>query len=110
IFSAIEAAVIASVMLALSSLSTSSRYAGVLYTLLLFFSEAIYGVLRVVTGDASLAWIAVPFDLSRLGDAIFRLPLQDGTPLPLSLLIVVALVAVATFVLARRVQAVEVVT
>src|SRR5262249_1028690 len=42
VFSAVEAAVVASVMLALSSLSKSSRYAGVLYTLLLFFSEAIY--------------------------------------------------------------------
>ena len=41
-------------MLALSSLSKSSRYVGILYAALIFFSEAILGVLRVVAGNTQL--------------------------------------------------------
>ena len=33
-------------MLALSSLSKSSRFVGIMYTGLIFFSQALYGVLR----------------------------------------------------------------
>ncbi|PWT83667.1 MAG: hypothetical protein C5B57_06425 [Blastocatellia bacterium] len=110
IFSIIEAIVVATVMLALSSLSKSSRYVGILYTLLLFFSEAIFGVLRVVTGDTRLAWISVPVDLGQLGDVIFQLSPHYDTPWPLSLLVIIVLVTVAGFVLARRVQGVEVIT
>ena len=44
IFSFIQVVAVASAMLALSSLSNSSRYVGVLYTGLLFFSQALYGI------------------------------------------------------------------
>ena len=37
-------------ILALSSLSTNSRFVGILFTALIFFSDAVYGVLRGVTG------------------------------------------------------------
>ena len=77
-------------MLALSSLSNSSRYVGILYAALLFFSQALFGVLRFVTGDTRLSWISVPFDLNQVGDAIFRLPLRYDTPWPLSLAVLVA--------------------
>ena len=36
-------------MLALSSLSKSSRYVAILYAAVIFFTQAIYGVLSVVT-------------------------------------------------------------
>ena len=49
----------ASVMLALSSLSKSSRYVGVLYAGLIFFTQALYGVLRAVTASSSMAWVSV---------------------------------------------------
>jgi ABC-2 type transport system permease protein len=110
IFSIIDAVVVATVMLAFSSLSKSSRYVGILFTVLLFFSEAISGVLRFVAGDTRLAWISVPVDLSQVGDVIFQLSPRYDTPWPLSLLVILVLIACSGFVLARRVQGVEVIT
>ena len=42
-------------MLALSSLSKSSRYVGILYAAVIFFTQAIYGVLYAVTRSTSFA-------------------------------------------------------
>src|SRR5262245_15229534 len=109
LFSSIQVITAASAMLALSSLSKSSRYVGILYAALIFFSEAIFGVLRVVAGNTSFSWISVPFDVSQVGDAIFRLPLRYDTPWPLSAAVIVALVAVSAIVLERSVRGVEVV-
>src|SRR4051794_22438457 len=44
-------------MLALSSLSKSSRYVGILYAGIIFFTAAIYGALYAITGDSSLSWL-----------------------------------------------------
>jgi hypothetical protein len=96
-------------MLALSSLSKSSRYVGILYAALLFFSQALFGVLRLVAGNTRLSWISVPFDLNQVGDAIFRLLLRYDTPWPLSLAVLVLLVAASGFVLERRVRGIEVI-
>ena len=74
LFSLIQALTVALAMLALSSLSRSSRYVGILYAALLFFSQAIYGVLRAVTGSSQFSWVSVPNSLDQLGNAIFRLP------------------------------------
>jgi ABC-2 type transport system permease protein len=109
VFSFIEVLTISTAMLALSSLSNSSRYVGILYAALLFFSQALFGVLRFVTASTSLSWISVPFDLNQVGDAIFRLPLRYDTPWPLSLLVLVLLIVASAIVLERRVRGVEVV-
>jgi ABC-2 type transport system permease protein len=109
VFAFLQTITIAMVMLALSSLSKSARYVGILYAALVFFSQALFGVLRFVTGDTSLSWISVPYDLNQVGDAIFRLPLRYDTPWPLSLAVLIALVGLAAFVLERRVRGVEVV-
>ena len=109
VFAFVQVVTVASAMLALSSLSNSSRYVGILYAALLFFSQALFGVLRAVTGDTRLSWISVAFDLNQVGDAIFRLPLRYDTPWPLSLAILVLLVVASGFVLERRVRGVEVV-
>ena len=110
VFSFIQVVTVASAMLALSSLSNSSRYVGILYSALLFFSQALFGVLRFVAGNTRLSWISIPFDLNQVGDAIFRLPLRYDTPWALSLAALVALVALSALVLERRVRGVEVVT
>lgn len=109
LFAFLQVVTVSSAMLALSSLSTSSRYVGILYAALLFFSQALFGVLRFVTGDTRLSWISVTFDLNQVGDAIFRLPLRYETPWPLSLGVLVLLVVASGFVLDRRVRGVEVV-
>ena len=48
-------------MLALSSLSKSSRYVAILYAGIIFFTAAIYGVLYAITGSSALSWIS-PID------------------------------------------------
>ncbi len=109
VFSAVEVVVVASAMLALSSLSKSSRYVGVLYAGLIFFSQAIYGILYAITRDSSFAWISVTSDLGQIGDAILRVPLRSDVPVPVAALVIVALVIVSGVVLERRVRGVEVV-
>jgi ABC-2 type transport system permease protein len=109
LFTFVQVAAITSAMLALSSLSNSSRFVGILYAALLFFSQALFGVLRVVTGDTRLAWISVPNAINQVGDAIFRLPLRYDAPWPLALAVVILLMALSAIVLERRVRGVEVV-
>src|SRR5262249_32322987 len=72
----IQAGTTSAAMLALSSLSKSSRFVGILFAGLIFFTDAFAGVLRVVTRDTSMMWVSFSNDLSQLGDAIFRIPLR----------------------------------
>jgi len=96
-------------MLALSSLSNNSRYVGILYTALIFFSQALFAVLRGVTGDRWWSWLSMPNDVIQVGDAMFRLPLRNGTAWPMPLVAIAALLLASGFVLERRVRGVEVV-
>jgi ABC-2 type transport system permease protein len=109
VFAFIQIVTVSTAMLALSSLSNSSRYVGILYAALLFFSQALFGVLHFVAGDTRLSWISVPFDLNQVGDAIFRLPLRYDTPWPISLAVLILLVVASGFVLERRVRGIEVI-
>jgi ABC-2 type transport system permease protein len=109
VFAFIQVTMVAAAMLALSSLSKSSRYVAILYAAVIFFSQAIYGVLTVVTRSTQLSWISFPANLSQLGDVIFRMPSKYDTPWPVALLMIVGLIAVSGFVLERRVRGIEVV-
>jgi ABC-type transport system involved in multi-copper enzyme maturation permease subunit len=96
-------------MLALSSLSKSSRYVGILYAAVIFFTQAIYGVLYAVTRSTSMSWISFSANLTQIGDVIFRQPLKYDTPWQVSLLMIVGLIALSGVILERRVRGVEVV-
>jgi ABC-2 type transport system permease protein len=109
VFSFLQATAVAAAMLALSSLSNSSRYVGVLYAGLIFFSQALYGSLYAVTRNSSLAWISIVSDLAQLGDAIFRLPLRFRMSVPVALIAILALIVASAIVLAKRVKGVEVI-
>jgi ABC-2 type transport system permease protein len=109
VFSSIQVLAVATAMLALSSLSKSSRYVGVLYAGLIFFSQAIYGIVYAITRDSRLAWMSVAADLAQIGDAIFRIPLRFKMPVPVAFLVIVALVVIAGLILEKRVRGVEVV-
>jgi hypothetical protein len=100
---------VSAAMLALSSLSNNSRFVGILYAGLIFFSDALFGVLAAVTRNSSLSWVSFGSSLSQVGDAVFRLPLRYATPWPVSLLVVAVLVGVSAAILERRVRGVEVV-
>lgn len=109
LFSLLQVLLASSTMLALSSLSKSSRFVAVMYAGLVFFTGAIFEAVRGVTGATWLAWLSPTAALNQLGDAIFRVAPRYDLPLPVALLVVVGLVAVSALVLERRVRAVEVV-
>lgn len=108
--SAVRIVVPAMAMLALSSLSTSSRYVAVMYTGVLFVTEALYQVVSLVTGSTRVAWVSLSHNLDVVTDAVFRLPPRYDTPVAVSLLVLAGVVAVAASVLERRVRGVEVVS
>jgi ABC-2 type transport system permease protein len=97
-------------MLALSSLSKSSRYVSIMYTGIIFFTYAIYGVLYLITGSSSVSWISPTASLAQVVDVIFRVTPRYVTPWQVSLIVVVGLIVLSISVLERRVRGVEVVT
>ena len=109
VFSFVLVTMVAAAMLALSSLSNSSRYVGILYAAVIFFTQAIYGVVYAVTRSSGMSWISFSANLSQVGDVIFRQPPKYDTPWPVSLLMIVGLIALSAWVLERRVRGVEVV-
>jgi ABC-2 type transport system permease protein len=110
LFAFIQVTVVTATMLALSSLSKSSRYVGILYAAVIFFTQAIYGVVYVATRSTALSFISLSADLTQVGDVIFRLPPRYETPWIVSALVIVGLVVVSGLILERRVRGVEVVT
>jgi hypothetical protein len=96
-------------MLALSSLSNSSRYVGILYTALIFFSQALYGIVYAITRDSRLGWISIAADLNRIGDAIFNVPTRLALSVPLAAIAVAVLMVASALILEKRVRGVEVV-
>jgi ABC-2 type transport system permease protein len=108
--SLLQVSLAAFTMLALSSLSKSARYVGILYVGITFFTAAIYGALYAITGSSRVSWISIGANVSQVVDVIFRLKPRYATPWEVSLLVIIGLVAVSISVLERRVRGVEVVT
>ncbi len=97
-------------MLALSSLSKSTRYVAILYTGAIFFTNSIYGVLAFVTGSTRVAWVSISANMDNITDALFRQAPRYETPVTVSVLVLLGLLAVAISVLERRVRGVEIVS
>lgn len=108
IFTFIEAIVGSMSMLALSSLSSNSRYVGILYAALIFFSGAVFVVLKVATGSAWWSWISMVNNVQEVGDLIFRMPVRNA-PWPMPFVMIGALIGASVWILERRVRGVEVV-
>jgi ABC-2 type transport system permease protein len=108
--SLLQVSLAAFTMLALSSLSKSARYVGILYVGITFFTAAIYGALYLITGSSRVSWISIGANVSQVVDVIFRLKPRYSTPWEVSLLVVIGLVVLSISVLERRVRGVEVVT
>ncbi len=110
VFSIAQILLAAFSMLALSSLSKSARFVGIMYAGLIFFTDALYGVVFVVTRSSAFSWISAPASLRQLGDLIFRLQPRYETSPVVTVLAVLALIGLSILVLERRVRGVEVVT
>jgi len=79
-------------------------YAGVI-----FFTDAVFGMLKYVVRAGGASLISPTQSLAQLGDVIFRVPPRHDTPVVFSLGVIVFLIAVAMLVLERRIRGVEVV-
>ena len=110
LFTFVQGLTVALAMLALSSLSKSARYVGILYAGILFFTAAIYNAMLAITGSTRLSWISLGANLTQVVDVIFRLKPRYATPWPVSLIVILGLVALSISILERRVRGVEVVT
>jgi ABC-2 type transport system permease protein len=108
--SLVQVIVASMTMLALSSLSKSARYVGILYVGITFFTSAMFAALYAITGSSRVAWISVGADVTQVVDVVFRVKPHYTTPWQVSLLVLLGLVAVSISVLERRVRGVEVVT
>ncbi len=97
-------------MLALSSLSKSSRYVAILYAGIIFFTAAVYQVLYAITGSSAFSWISPVTSLAQVVDVVFRVTPRYMTPWQVSLIVIVGLIVVSISILERRVRGVEVVT
>jgi ABC-2 type transport system permease protein len=96
-------------MLALSSMTKSARFVGIMYAGLIFFTDAIFAMLKFLVKASSASLVSPTQNLAQLGDVIFRVPPRHDTPAVLSLLMIVILLVVAIVVLERKVRGVEVV-
>ena len=109
LYSLLTTLVITFGMTALSSLSRSSRFVGILFAGLLLFSEAMFNTLRFITGSTAVSWLSVQASLDQVGDVIFRQAPRYQTPVAVSFIVLLAVVVLAASVLERRVRGVEVV-
>jgi ABC-2 type transport system permease protein len=96
-------------MLALSSLSKSSRFVGIMYAGLMFFTAAIFQTIRGITRSSAFVWLSPTASLEQIGDAIFRLTPRYDAPPALGFVAVIALIALSVWILERRIRGVEVV-
>ena len=96
-------------MLALSSLSKSTRYVAILYAGAVFFTNAVFGVLYMITNSSRSAWISIGANIENITDVMFRQTPRYETPVIVSVLVLLGLIAVSISVLERRVRGVEVV-
>jgi ABC-2 type transport system permease protein len=109
LFSLIQVLLASMTMLALSSMSKSSRFVGIMYAGLMFFTSALFNAVRGITGSHVLAWLSPIAALEQLGDIIFRLRPRYDIPGMVAILTIVGLVALSALILERRVRGVEVV-
>ena len=110
LFSLAQVLLASTTMLALSSLSKSSRFVGIMYAGLMFFTAALFQALRGITGSTVFAWLSPGDALEQLGDVIFRITPRYDLPPAVAGLAVLALIIASGVILARRVKGVEIVT
>ena len=109
LFSLLQVLVSAMTMLALSSTSKSSRFVGIMYAGLIFFTAALFQALRGITGRSSWAWLSPTDTLEQIAAYIFRADAPyDLSPI-VAIFAVGVLIAGSAWILERRVRGVEVV-
>lgn len=98
------------IVLTVSSMSKSSRFAGISFAAVYFFSQILYGVLRGLLRTSKVAWVSLTHNISQVGALLFGAAPPFQSPVWVSMVVLLAIVAVCFWLVSRRVQAVEVVT
>lgn len=96
--------------LALSSMTRSGRYAGLLIFAVVFVSSAASGLLHLITGEAFWTVLSLPNLMDQMGAIFFGGPIETGTQIVPVIVMYGVLTALSVWVLRRRVKAVEIVT
>jgi hypothetical protein len=109
LFSVLQVLLATMTMLALSSMSKNSRFVGVMYAGLMFFTLGVFQFVREVTNSSAMLWLAPTASLEQIGDAIFRMPLSYNVPSVVAFAGIIGLIALSGVILERRVRGVEVV-
>jgi ABC-2 type transport system permease protein len=109
LFSLLQVLVASCTMLALSSMSKSSRFVGIMYAGLIFFTSALFNAIRGITGRSSFAWISPTETLEQIGNMIFRLEPRFDLPPAVAILTIAVLIGGSAWILERRVRGIEVV-
>jgi ABC-type transport system involved in multi-copper enzyme maturation permease subunit len=97
------------VILALSSMSRSSRFAGIFFAAIVFFSQILYGILSALLHTSTVAWVSLSIDLTQIGDVFFRNALTYQASPWASAGVLAILLAGSVWIIHSRVRAVEVV-
>jgi ABC-2 type transport system permease protein len=97
------------VMLALSSLSHSSRFAGINFAAVLFFSQILHAILRSILRTEGVGLVSLSNNVTQVGDLLFGTRGESLVLPMLSLMVLLLLITGCGWIVQRRVQAVEVV-
>ena len=109
VYAALQVLLATFTMLALSSLSKSARFVSIMYAGVIFFTDAVFGMLKFLVRASGASLVSPTQSLAQIGDVIFRVPPRHDTPVVLSLVVVLGLIALSLLVLERRIRGVEVV-
>ena len=109
VYAALQVLLATFTMLALSSLSKSARFVAIMYAGVIFFTDAVFGTLKFLMKASGASLVSPTQSMAQLGDVIFRVPPRHDTPVLLSLVVVLGLIALSLIVLERRIRGVEVV-
>jgi ABC-2 type transport system permease protein len=109
LLSLMQALLAAFAILALSSLSKSRRFVAIMYAGIVFFTAAMYQVLRGITTSRTWAVISPGEMLDVIANAIFRSRDQPAVPVYVAVIVVFVIIGLAVLILERRIRAVEVV-
>ena len=109
LFSLVQALLSAFAIVALSSLSKSRRFVAVMYAGIVFFTAAVYQVLRLITNSRRWAVISPGEMLDVIANAIFRSRGEPAVPVLIAVLAIAVIIGLSMLILERRIRAVEVV-
>ena len=109
LFSIVQAVLSAFAILALSSLSKSRRFVAIMYAGIIFFTAAMYQVLRAITSSRTWAVISPGEMLDVIANAIFRSRTESAVPVYVAIIVIFVIIGVAILILERRIRGVEVV-